>query len=205
MSIKAIKKIIKYLFIETETIKLDDLDEYELTNKMFLEHNNYKKGFVIHGSNTKYKLPNKDIFTLIYNSSENIINFKLFLDDDELCHTTIHPYEYMYPLYNNNILPLFLLNKKMYISSDQNSNIPLLRLSFITLRKTDKNKFYNHNDYVYSINNNSTKKTVYVGQGKCIIQCGDIIKNNEYFFDKPIGDTFISLSKIDNKAINIVI
>ena len=205
MSEKAIKKIIKYLFIETENIKLDDSNEYELNNSIFLEHNNYKKCLVIHGSNTKYKLPNKDIFTLIYNSSEKIINFKLFLDDDELCHTTIHPNEYLYPLYNNNIVPLFMLNKSMYISSNENLNIPLLRLSFITLRKPDKNKFYNHNEFVYSINNNSTKKTVYVGQGKCIFQCGDIIKNNEYFFDKPINDTYISLSKIDNKSINIII
>jgi len=192
MSEKAIKKIIKYLFIETEYIKLDDLDEYELTNTMFLEHNNYKKALVIHGSNTKYKLPNKDIFTLIYNSSEKIINFKLFLDDDELCHTTIHPNEYLYPLYNNNIVPLFLLNKKMYISSDQNLNIPLLRLSFITLRKPDKNKFCK-NEFVYSINNCQFSNI------------GDIIKNNEYFFDKPINNTYISLSKIDYKSINIVI
>jgi hypothetical protein len=200
MGEKAIKKIIKYLFVETENIKsTDSLSnnneyEYELTNSIFAEHNNYKKSFVIHGSNTKYKLPNKDIFTLIYNSSDKIINFRLFLDDDELCHTSIHPDEYIYPLYNNNILPLFLLNKKMYISSDQNLNIPLLRLSFITLKNYAKNKFYNsHNEFVYSINNNE------------LFNSCDIIKNNEYFFDKPNNDTYISLSKISNKLINIVI
>lgn len=198
MSEKAIKKIIKYLFIETENIKLTDAysDEniYELTNSIFLEHNNYKKSFVIHGSNTKYKLPNKDILTLIYNSSNKIINFKLFLDDDELCHTSIHPNEYIYPLYNKNILPSFLLNKLLYISSDENLNIPLLRLSFITLRKPDKNKFYNsNNEFVYSINNNEFSNLC------------DIIKNNEYFFDKPINNSFISLSNIDYKSINIVI
>lgn len=189
---KIIKNIIKLIIQEVEVIKILDFpsdSDINSVNSIFLEHNNFRKSFVILGSNTKYKLPVKDIFSLIHNESDKVINFKLFLGEDELCDYIIHPNESLFPLYNNNIIPLFLLKKPIYISSDQNLLIPLLRLSFVNLSNLEKSKFLDKK-LIFSINNNNKI---------------DVIKNGEYYFDKSKKSKYISLSIDDYKEINITI
>lgn len=190
---KIVGKIIHELYNEIEKIKLykdyvedeedDDKSSSLKIDNYYFDHSKFKRK---NNNSIIYKLPTKDILTLIYNNSDKDVSYSLIVNDDNIYETIVKPNECVYPLYNKNMIPLFLLNQNVYISSP---NIQSLILNMTNLYAKDK-KYFKLN-YNYSIENNYGEY--------------DIIKDNEYFFDKPYSKNYILFSNKLKKNIYIVI
>jgi hypothetical protein len=193
---KIVGQIINELYTEIEKIKsnkdyVEDSENYDISDKSlsgqiedyYFNHLKFKRK---NNNNIIYKLPTKDILSLIYNNSDKDVSYSLIVNDDDIYETIVKPNECVYPLYNKNMIPLFLLNQNVYISC---SNIQSLILNMTDLYEKDK-KYFKSN-YNYSIENNYGEY--------------DMIKNNEYFFDKPFSKNSILFSNKLKNNIHIVI
>lgn len=177
---KNINKLINELYIDLEFFKKSDID-YDANTKF--NHIKYKKIFSLNNNNNFiYKLPMIcDTISMIYNESFRDIRFKIILHGLPICELTIKPKEYIYPLYNNAIFPLFLFESDFYLSIEMENNYDLYDLLIICTN------FTNHQRKIITFNDNYYFKNIYNSY--------DLISYNNYLFNQNINDNWISITK----------
>jgi len=174
------KNILKLLYYDLENIKKNDI--YDDLDTIY-KHIKFEKKLNLNGKFGYYKLPaNNDFISLIYNNYDKPISFNLIVDSKSISFINIKPKEYVYPLYNKSIFPLFMIDPDNYPCIQMNNNEELQYLTIICSDISRKQKInFNINKYYYLEND---------------IQKYDIIYVNEYYLNQNIiEDDFIYLGK----------
>jgi hypothetical protein len=114
------KNILKLLYYDLENIKKNDIyNDLDTINK----HIKFEKKLNLVGKFGSYKLPAKnDFISLIYNNYDKPISFNLIVDSKSISFINIKPKEYVYPLYNKSIFPLFMIDPDNYPCIQMNNN-----------------------------------------------------------------------------------
>jgi len=155
-----IQNILKFLYFELDEItKTDNHDD----QKKVFKHNRYEKSNVKEGQNGIFKLPvTNDIISMIYNSSIIPITFYIILHNLAICEFTIQPKEYIYPLYNKSVFPLFLFSEDNCPSIKMLNNEELVHLNIICSNFNYKQrKNINLDDFYYLENDDQKYDVIY--------------------------------------------
>jgi hypothetical protein len=177
---KNIQNLITDLYIDLEFFKTQNID-YDIDTKF--NHIKYKKIFSLNNNNNFiYKLPMIcDTISMIYNESNRDIKFKIILHGLPICELSIKPKEYLYPLYNNAIFPLFLFETNFYLSIEMENNYDLYDLLIIC------SNFTNRQRKIITFNNFYYFKNIYNSY--------DLVSFNNYIFNQNIDNNWISITK----------
>jgi hypothetical protein len=155
-----IQNILKLLYFELDEIR--KTENHDDPKKVF-KHNRYEKSHVKEGHNGIYRLPiTNDIISMIYNSSIIPITFYIILHNLAICEFTIQPKEYVYPLYNKSIFPLFLFSEDNYPSIKMENNEEIVHLNIVCSDFNSKQrKNINFDDFYYLENNDHKYDVIY--------------------------------------------
>jgi hypothetical protein len=200
------KKLIKRIFtIELKKI-YNELENLNIKNYIENETNNqdYKldKYHITRLSTIAESLTVPfygDFLTHIYNNSEFNIRFELYINSIKINEYNLESKEYVYPLNNNTIIPLYLLNNCIKIIFFNKISIGERRkLIFINrYLSNDNSKFlksYAKNINYYTINENICnviQKGIYV-QGNSL-SITNFLTDEDACFDKSIIDFSIEI------------